>query len=103
MTALRLVPVRDDDPPPDSLVEACKAILLAPFEHGIERHDVPGEQPGCVGQWCCGCDVHPIGKPWGWNHEAWEMHNRVSHPQTSDPGGSPATEAPPGSPTRKGN
>lgn len=31
MTALRLVPVRDDDPPPDSLVEACKAILLAPY------------------------------------------------------------------------
>lgn len=44
----------------------------------VERHD--GEDPpDCVGQWCCGCAVHPIGKPWGWNHEAWERHYAEAH------------------------
>lgn len=39
----------------------------------IERHDAT-EPAVCVGQWCCGCSEHPRGKPWGWNHEAWETH-----------------------------
>lgn len=39
----------------------------------IERHD-GDEEPPCVGQWCCGCNEHPLGKPWGWNAEAWAEH-----------------------------
>jgi hypothetical protein len=39
----------------------------------VERHD--SDEPAvCVGQWCCGCREHPTGKPWGWNHEAWQAH-----------------------------
>jgi hypothetical protein len=45
---------------------------------GVERHDGP-EKPDCVGQWCCGCEVHPSGKPWGWNYMAWERHNVECH------------------------
>lgn len=29
--------------------------------------------------WCCGCDQHPMGKPWGWNYEAWDLHYRRYH------------------------
>ncbi|MCR4338579.1 MAG: hypothetical protein NUW01_01695 [Gemmatimonadaceae bacterium] len=37
----------------------------------VERHEIiGGERPYCIGQWCCGCDEHPIGKPWGWNWAA---------------------------------
>lgn len=43
----------------------------------IERHD--GPEPVCRGQWCCGCQVHPVGKPWGWNHEAWLEHYAAVH------------------------
>lgn len=46
------------------------------LEANIEYHD---GDPVCVGQWCCGCDEHPIGKPWGWNYEAWERHYAESH------------------------
>jgi len=49
---------------------------MADSEYGVERHG--GDEPAvCVGQWCCGCDEHPIGKPWGWNYEAWERHYAV--------------------------
>lgn len=42
----------------------------------VERHD--GDEPAvCVGQWCCGCAVHPTGKPWGWNADAWVRHNET--------------------------
>jgi len=44
----------------------------------VERHDGP-EPPDCRGQWCCGCPVHPVGKPWGWNHEAWAAHYAAQH------------------------
>lgn len=44
-----------------------------------EYHD-GGETPLCVAcAWCCGCAVHPIAKPWGWNHEAWSRHRAVAH------------------------
>ena len=43
----------------------------------VERHDGPVEEQDCHGQWCCGCDEHPIGKPWGWNWRAWERHYAV--------------------------
>lgn len=33
----------------------------------------------CFGQWCCGCVVHPIGKPWGWAVWAWEAHYEEAH------------------------
>jgi hypothetical protein len=38
----------------------------------MERHT--GPHPVCVGQWCCGCSEHPVGKPWGWAAERWEAH-----------------------------
>jgi hypothetical protein len=44
----------------------------------LERHD-GDEEAVCVGQWCCGCSEHPIGKPWGWNFEAWEQHFAAEH------------------------
>ena len=45
-----------------------------------EHHDfIAGETPPCVGQWCCGCDAHPVGKPWGWNHLRWERHYDQHH------------------------
>lgn len=50
----------------------------------VERHD-GDEQAVCVGQWCCGCTVHPIGKPWGWNYMAWERHNDECHPIPPQP------------------
>lgn len=55
----------------------------------VEYHD--GDAPVCVGQWCCGCAEHPIGKPWGWNHEAWDLHFAGDcHPlYTVPPGASP--------------
>lgn len=43
-------------------------------------HEPHDGAPDCVGQWCCGCTEHPIGKPWGWNHEAWEQHYDDAHP-----------------------
>lgn len=43
----------------------------------LERHEDPA--PVCRGQWCCGCAVHPVGKPWGWNFEAWEQHYAEVH------------------------
>lgn len=48
------------------------------FPRLLECHD--DEKPDCVGQWCCGCRTHPIGKPWGWNYMAWERHNDREHP-----------------------
>jgi hypothetical protein len=45
-----------------------------------DSHEViGGEQPVCVGQWCCGCDEHPIGKPWGASFERWERHYAEHH------------------------
>ena len=44
----------------------------------IENHD-DGFAP-CIGTWCCGCDEHPIGKPWGWNYEEWNRHFEEAHP-----------------------
>jgi hypothetical protein len=49
------------------------------FSADVEDHHVdpdwgPADQPPCVGQWCCGCSEHPVGKPWGWNNEAWARH-----------------------------
>lgn len=44
-------------------------------ESNVEYHDGE-EQSVCIGQWCCGCDAHPIGKPWGWNYEAWARHRQ---------------------------
>lgn len=48
----------------------------------VEYHG-PGssEPPPCVGQWCCGCSEHPIGKPWGWNTDAWDRHYIEVHPE----------------------
>lgn len=51
---------------------------LSERESNVEYHD--DEAPAvCVGQWCCGCTAHPIGKPWGWNHEAWDCHHVEAH------------------------
>lgn len=38
---------------------------------GVEDHS---DDPDCIGQWCCGCNTHPVGKPWGWNSDAWNRH-----------------------------
>lgn len=46
----------------------------------MERHDDPDERPRCAQGFCCGCEEHPIGKPWGWNHEQWERHYNEAHP-----------------------
>ena len=43
----------------------------------------------CGGQWHC-CDDHPIGKPWGWNSQAWSEHYTTC-PKYRDP--SPSTGA----------
>lgn len=41
----------------------------------VEDHEDWGDgTPSCIGQWCCGCPEHPIGKPWGWNYQAWSEH-----------------------------
>lgn len=48
----------------------------------VETHD---DDPVCVGQWCCGCPEHPIGKPWGWNYTAWDRHYAEAHPGSSTP------------------
>jgi hypothetical protein len=46
----------------------------------LQTHEtLDGEKPVCVGQWCCGCAEHPIGKPWGWNYQAWAGHNARMH------------------------
>lgn len=53
---------------------------MSEHDFDIEDHSGTGEdRPVCVGQWCCGCDEHPIGKPWGWNYRAWEEHNDRFH------------------------
>lgn len=44
----------------------------------MERHDSP--HTNCAQGYCCGCDEHPIGKPWGWNFTAWERHYDEAHP-----------------------
>lgn len=49
----------------------------------VERHD--GEKPPCIGQWCCGCAEHPVGKPWGWNELEWEAHRDEHHPLPPQP------------------
>ena len=52
----------------------------------VECHDCEGPlAPVCVGQWCCGCSEHPIGKPWGWNYTAWERHYDNCHPLPPQP------------------
>ena len=56
----------------------------------VQRHDGP-KSPVCVDQWCCGCAEHPVGKPWGWNHAAWEAHFDAHHPL---PVGPPTVYAP---------
>lgn len=49
-------------------------------QSNVEYHDGEGPlAPVCVGQWCCGCPEHPVGKPWGWNYMAWERHNDEHH------------------------
>ena len=35
---------------------------------------------GAHGYECCGCERHPVGKPWGWNGAAWAEHWDVEHP-----------------------
>jgi len=49
----------------------------------VEYHD--DDTPVYIGQWCCGCAEHPIGKPWGWNYEAWERHWDERHPLPPQP------------------
>ena len=46
----------------------------------VERHDWTYGTPVCICQWCCGCPEHPLGEPWGWNHEAWARHLADAHP-----------------------
>ena len=48
----------------------------SPKSVDIEDHSF---EPECAWQWCCGCDEHPIGKPWGWNHRQWELHYEQNH------------------------
>lgn len=48
-------------------------VQARPYEPPMERHDEDTEPP-CVGQWCCGCRVHPLGKPWGANSREWDEH-----------------------------
>lgn len=43
----------------------------------VERHDT--NTPDCAAGWCCDCALHPIGKPWGWNVEAWDRHYQQAH------------------------
>ena len=48
----------------------------------VTQEELEGPEPICkeVG-YCCGCpcDEHPVGKPWGWNYEAWNEHCAKHH------------------------
>lgn len=55
-------------------------VLAFVEDHAYVDHPDPEERPPCLGQWCCGCDEHPAGKPWGWNFEAWTRHYEDHHP-----------------------
>lgn len=37
------------------------------------------DRPCDVEPWCCGCSEHPVGKPWGWNVDAWLEHTETHH------------------------
>lgn len=60
---------------------------------GVRAGDDLRPLPGCAAcgdereSWCCGCADHPIGKPWGWNSEAWETHFDEHHPLPPQPVG----------------
>lgn len=61
------------------------SLLRQPERATVERHE-EGEKSPCRFQWCCGCNVHPIGKPWGWNSEAWSAHYLTAHPDLMSDG-----------------
>lgn len=76
-----------DSPPPnrEQAATARGDEVLSPY---VEDHSDPDDQP-CRQGWCCGCPTHPIGKPWGWNHHAWEKHwekhREQAHPEGTTP------------------
>lgn len=35
------------------------------------------DPPACIGQWCCGCERHPSGKPWGSAIARWAEHDKT--------------------------